>query len=883
DIYLSESLWMKAGNCYCLAKCYKLAVEVYTKAGAFSECLSACSEGKLFELGFELIGRWGDFGAAELEFFRKGALYYFSLKDFNSMMKFVRSFQSKDKIRNFLTKRRCFDEHILLEKEWGNLEEVAKVTPEGAVYYYRVKNFEIMMRYVCSFQTKDEMCNFLYRRRCYDELISLEKEWGNFEEAAEVTNKGAHYYYSVKNFESMMKYVRAFGKKNEMRNFLYDKRCFDELILLEEEWGNFKEAALYYFSVKNFNFMLKYVRSFSSKDEMRRFLHEKRCLDELILLEKEWGNFEKAANVARLKPDPVLEADLLHQGGLHRESSLIILWHVFLNAPIFRKSDEPFKQKKELLSKAVLIAKRDSDVFSQFVSLEKEILSEGKNEEELLKKGIEFLHCYKENALAMGLARVKTKHEIEKIEEDVLHLILSYFKSVDCIEEILLLLETRGKFVEAAKLGNEEDHSIEATLRRLWYIFFGSLWAHGKRALPLKNFKGKDKLLNDVNSYVKDHPDSQDLELLLTEISVLSGAKISLPDMCRYLRETPRERNLRIHFLISRRILDVHLRSIKHLEGVISENFVYVEGLVYFWSYWKELISELINWSHARVHGCKTYEDFIFNYFGIRKYDGDKNGSYVVLDNKAQWVQKMNPIMVRKGYLYIIHAHEFSSVASRYWCSELLFVAEKVLKKLRFLHACSTDRENFSMHQETKVLTSLFEVVKSLQICEVPYSQKHADLVLDKYLQPCVDRFLRNVFHINWKDAESKEMRYFRGSETFLNILNEAINVNTNSQNDLTYGQLGRIAMIFLGSKMTGFNDDMEKKVRGSSENWRDLFAKLDGVLGLTDAVLHASTSQQLQEKHYDLLIDVLDTIHDSSLPSAFPEAVIRHKWRTVS
>nr|GFB69505.1 DNA helicase, UvrD/REP type, P-loop containing nucleoside triphosphate hydrolase [Tanacetum cinerariifolium] len=346
----------------------------------------------------------------------------------------------------------------------------------------------------------------------------------------------------------------------------------------------------------------------------------------------------------------------------------------------------------------------------------------------------EFLHCYKENTLAMGLARVKTKHEIEKIEEGVLQLIFSYFESVDRIEEIQLLLETRGKFVEAANLGNE-DHSVEGTFRRLWYIFFGSLWAHGKRALPLKNFKQKDELLNDLNLYVKDHPDSQDSELLLTEISVLSGAKISLPDMCR-------------------------------------------------------------------------------------KYNGDKNDSYVVLDNKSQWVKMMNPIMVRKGYLYIIHAHEFSSVASRYWCSELLFVSEKVLKKLRFLHACSTDRENFSMHQETKILTSLFEVVKSLQTCKVPYSQKHADLIIDQYFQP---------FHISWKDAHSKEMRYLRGNEAFLKILNEAIKVNTNSQNDLTYGQLGRMAMIFLASKMTGFNDDVETKVRGSSENWRDLFAKLNG------------------------------------------------------
>ncbi|KAI3797733.1 hypothetical protein L1987_32996 [Smallanthus sonchifolius] len=239
---------------------------------------------------------------------------------------------------------------------------------------------------------------------------------------------------------------------------------------------------------------------------MRNFLTEKRCFDELILLEKEWGNFEQAAKVARLKPDPVLEADLLHMGGLHRESSLIILWHP---------------------------------------------------------------------------------------------------------KQLLLLDEICGEFVEAAKISNEDEHSIEATLSRIWYVFFGSLWACGRRAWPLKDFKHKAELLDDVKSYVMDHPDSQDSDLVHTEIHVLSDEEICVSHMWKYLRETPRERSLRIHFCISRRILDVHLGSncsvyvcietriedetIKHLEGDLVENIVSVEGLMYFWNYWKEMICELIN------------------------------------------------------------------------------------------------------------------------------------------------------------------------------------------------------------------------------------------------------------------------------------------------
>ncbi|KAI3729664.1 hypothetical protein L6452_18327 [Arctium lappa] len=676
DIYESESMLEKAGNCFCLAKCYELAVEAYDKAGACAKCLLACSDGNLFEIGFQLIGRWGGCGDAELEFYHNAAYYYFDVKDSNSMMK-----------------------------------------------------------------------------------------------------------------------------------------C---------------------------------VRSFRSKDDMRLFLAKKHCLDELIFLEREWGNFVEAAKVASLKPDPVLQADLLRMGGLYRESSLIILWHVFSNSIIFQSAEKPlFTQKDEFLKKAVSIAKSDSDVFYQFVCKEAEILSKGKTQEDLLKNGLEFLYWYKNNTLSMSLERVKTTHEIEKIEKEVLDLLRSLFKSGNRLDELLLLEEVRGDFVGAAKIGIEDDHSLEAALRRLWYVFFGSLWSRGKRAWPLKDFNQKDNLLDGAKSYLEYHPDSEDSALVHTEIGVLSSLEINLSQMWRYLRKTPRERSLRIQFLISRRILDVHLHSCSevyaciqtcnvnhgatnHLEGVFSQDIISVEGLIYFWSYWKGLILNLINWAQVGK-GSKIYEDFIFNYFGVRRYDReDPNGFYVVLDAEAQWVKQMNPVMCKNGYFYITPAHRFPSVASRYWCSELLFVAEKMLNKLNTFHTYSTVK-NFPIHQQTKILTGLFEVARSLQKCKLPNDWIRASRIVHRSFQLCVDKFLSNVFDIDWKNAQSKEMISLRGNETFLNMLEEAVNIKSKSGKDLTCGQLGTIAMIFLGSRI-GVNDDIKRKVRAcSSMNWRDLFDKLNG------------------------------------------------------
>ncbi|KAI3523032.1 hypothetical protein L1887_01087 [Cichorium endivia] len=134
------------------------------------------------------------------------------------------------------------------------------------------------------------------------------------------------------------------------------------------------------------------------------------------------------------------------------------------------------------------------------------ILSEGKNQKELLIKCLEFIDCYKANSLVVSMKQ-----------------------SVNRVNELLGLLEIRGKFVEAAKIGNEDDQSIQAGLN----------------------------ILCD--------PDSHDSALARIEINILSLAEISLCEMWRYLSETPKERSLRIHFLVSQRILNVYLHLNKSL------------------------------------------------------------------------------------------------------------------------------------------------------------------------------------------------------------------------------------------------------------------------------------------------------------------------------
>ncbi|XP_071701802.1 uncharacterized protein [Rutidosis leptorrhynchoides] len=715
DIYNNICMWEKAGNCYHRAKCYQLAAEVYHKAGAFTKCLSACSDGELFEVGFELLGGWEGFDKEKLflqkcadyydcsrfkirVFLRKrkffielrllemewyndkeaaqaaedGADHYHSIKDFTTMMRCVYSFSSKRKMRQFLRKRRCYDQLILLVEHWGNskkeaenivdedenifdedenifdedenivdedeniVDEAAKVVAEAACYYLSVNDFVTMMKYVRLFPSEYEIRGFLKERRCFDQLIKLEKDWNNFKEAENIVVEAARYYLSVNDITSMMKYVGLFPSEGEMWEFLHEKGCFDEGILLEKDENIV--AARYCFSVNDFVTMMKYVASFPSEDEKREFLLKRKRFDELISLEKELGNFKEAAKVARMKPDPMLEAQLYRMGGFIRESLLII--------------------SRYMLDSHLLLPNKD--------------------------------------------------------------------------------------------------------------------W------------------------------------------------------------------------------------TIKHFEAELSEHVVCLEGFIYYWSNWKEVVWGLIKSTLTWLHVCCCnedecgYEGFIFNYFGVRNHYDDADGDrrYVVVDVEAQWVQKMKPILVRDGYLDIIDADELSYAVSRYWCSELYVVVEEVLIKLKSLHVYAT-KKNLPVHLHTKVLTSLFQVTKSLQKRKLPYNLNHvASSIVDEYIRPCVEHFLTNVFHIDWRISHAKEMVSLRGTQTCQDMLEETLNIYRKSRGGLKCGQMGRIAMIFLGS-------NTKKKIRcGYSLNWRDLFSRLTNV--------HSSTS-----KNWDLAVSLHNVLKET-FPSGF-------------
>ncbi|KAJ6351132.1 hypothetical protein OIU78_007125 [Salix suchowensis] len=199
---------------------------------------------------------------------------------------------------------------------------------------------------------------------------------GNYCSAAEEYAKGCHFSKCLsactkgKLFDMGLDYIQYWKQHGTA-----DQRC-REMDTIEQEF--LESCACHYYELNDRRAMMRYVRAFDSMSSVRTFLINLGCLDELLSLEVESGNFLEAAGIAKLKGELVLQADLLGKGGHFKEASLLILWFVFANSLWSNGSKgwplKPFLQKEELLTKAKLLAKDVSDQFYEFVHTEAEIL-----------------------------------------------------------------------------------------------------------------------------------------------------------------------------------------------------------------------------------------------------------------------------------------------------------------------------------------------------------------------------------------------------------------------------------------------------------------------------------------------------------------------------
>ncbi|PWA95691.1 uvrD-like Helicase, ATP-binding domain, P-loop containing nucleoside triphosphate hydrolase [Artemisia annua] len=135
-IYLSKCGKIDAAaECFILSGCYSDAAEAYAKGDMFSNCLSMCIKGKLFDKGMHYIEYWKEhvnvrskeIRKIEQEFLEKGALDYHEHKDPKSMMEFVRAFCSMKSKRELLRSLGRLNELLSLEEESGHFLEASEL------------------------------------------------------------------------------------------------------------------------------------------------------------------------------------------------------------------------------------------------------------------------------------------------------------------------------------------------------------------------------------------------------------------------------------------------------------------------------------------------------------------------------------------------------------------------------------------------------------------------------------------------------------------------------------------------------------------------------------------------------------------------------------
>ncbi|XP_050278044.1 uncharacterized protein LOC126719551 [Quercus robur] len=261
--------------------------------------------------------------------------------------------------------------HINLMKAAETFDSIGKSELSAQCYYEANEYERAGTIYLDKFGNSklEDAAECFTRAGCYKTAAQLYAKCNLFTECMSVCSGG-------KLFDMGFQFLQ-YWKDNALSN----NGLLNSNSDIEETSQMFLEsAARYYHEIKYSKKMMMFVKAFHSKNSMRAFLMSLGSLDELLSLEKEWGNFQEAAKIARMQGDLLLEADLLENTGNYEDASLSILLYVFANslwAP--RSQGWPLKQfprKEKLLTKAKEFAKNGSDNFFEFVCTEANILSD---------------------------------------------------------------------------------------------------------------------------------------------------------------------------------------------------------------------------------------------------------------------------------------------------------------------------------------------------------------------------------------------------------------------------------------------------------------------------------------------------------------------------
>ncbi|XP_074323795.1 uncharacterized protein LOC141660706 [Apium graveolens] len=654
-----------------------------------------------------------------------------------------------------------------------------------------------------------------------------------------------------------------------------------------------QNGAVQYYEQHDYKKMMKYVESFETKDSMRNFLNDFKLKRELLNLEIKWGNFQDAARIAKQLGDCLLEANLLSKCGVFQEASLVMLWYVFSNltGTSRGKRSLPYqlKNKDDILEKAMTTAKSHSDSFYNFVCIEAVILSELNSIEETPESGLRFVRHWRLN-VPVGL--VNTSSEIDQSEQDLLEkcarrcydlndsetmmkfvedfqstdLMRNFLKTLNCLDQLILLEEKHGNLLEAAKIAElkgdvrwESDLLLkagnfeEASLLIIWYVFAESSWAQGSRGWPLREFPQKQELLDKAKQSAANHS-HQFYLFVCSEAKILSNAQISLSELGQYIYASPVQRSLRSEILACRRALDAHMNLLpsayewngeyvnnlrEHVEDKIAQNQVSVETLVFLWNYWKDDILDLIQYLYCETGHVGRYsalEEYVENFFGVRKKTCNRDNVYVIHNSEAKWVKEINSTLLsRTGDCVSIFIHDFVSAALNYLGSGLFSVGIEVLVNLKLLYTYCRNT-SLSVFCQSSCLVHMFEIAKFLENHKFPNRKYFGNRTVLSYIKLSSENLYDTVFHIDCTNSLSKAMITLREREAVTSALKEAVLEPISvMKTPPTEQQMGNLVTLMLGSAKHSLhlNDNIMESI-ARNQLWKELIEEINWARSLS-------------------------------------------------
>ncbi|KAK3421375.1 hypothetical protein EUGRSUZ_G02033 [Eucalyptus grandis] len=257
-----------------------------------------------------------------------------------------------------------------LRRQAAEIYETIGMADSAAECFYMLKEYEIAGR--------------IYMDKCGEsalekagECFSLAQCYSLAAEAyarANIFSKCLSICAEEKLFKMGLRYIEDWKRQGT-------EKKSKEIEILEQDF--LESCALHFYNLRDYRTMMKSVKAFHCIDSMRNLLMRFGCIDELISLEEDFGNFLEAAKIVRMKGDILREVDLLGKSGKNREASMNILWYVLfysLWAPGSKGWPlKQFAQEEELVAKAKLLAKPEPITFYEYVSVESSILLNKQN------------------------------------------------------------------------------------------------------------------------------------------------------------------------------------------------------------------------------------------------------------------------------------------------------------------------------------------------------------------------------------------------------------------------------------------------------------------------------------------------------------------------